>query len=252
MDFQDYQRAFAAHIRDPKASARPKEVPARRMRVYNELLYNNVEGFLLACFPVCRQVLGSRKWARLVRAFFRDHACHTPYFRQIPEEFLRYLQEEWTRSEDYPDFLPELAHYEEVELDLETSSRDAHLPPHDPAGDLLAGRPLLNPVMRLLAYRYPVQRISSRYKPDTPPAEATFIAAYRDAAFQVRFLAINAVTARLLSQLVEDDTLSGRQALARLAEVLPQLDVTALQGFGKDLLDSLRREGVVLGALHQP
>jgi hypothetical protein len=62
------------------------------MKVYNELLYNNLEGFLLACFPVCRKILGKRRWDRLARAFFRDHACHTPYFRQIPEEFLKYLQ----------------------------------------------------------------------------------------------------------------------------------------------------------------
>jgi len=247
MDFQDYQRVFAAHIRDPMASARPKGVPARRMRVYNELLYNNVEGFLLACFPVCRQVLGSRRWRRLVKGFFRDHACRTPYFRQIPEEFLRYLQDTWERPEGYPEFLAELAHYEWVELDLETSNKDAQLPAHDPDGDLLAGRLLLNPVLRLLAYRYPVQRISPRYKPATPADEATFIAAFRDAGFQVRFLAVNAVTARLLSLLLEDEALTGRQALARLASELPHLDQATLQAFGGELLASLRREGVILG-----
>ncbi|NWG86938.1 MAG: putative DNA-binding domain-containing protein, partial [Hydrogenophilaceae bacterium] len=62
MDFQDFQKAFTGHIRDPKGSARSKGVPARRMKVYNELLYNNVEGFLLACFPVCRAILGQGKW----------------------------------------------------------------------------------------------------------------------------------------------------------------------------------------------
>jgi hypothetical protein len=247
MGFQDYQRAFTAHIRSPKERARPKGVPERRMRVYNELLYNNVEGFLLACFPVCRQVLGSRRWTRLVRAFFRDHACHTPYFRQIPEEFLRYLQDGWERPEDYPEFLPELAHFEWVELDLETSNKDAQVPPHDVDGDLLAGCPLLNPVLRLLAYRYPVERISPRHKPAETPAEPTFIAAFRDADLQVRFLAINAATARLLSLLQEDEGLTGCQALDRLAEHLPHLDPVAVQGYGRELLESLRQEGVVLG-----
>lgn len=248
MDFQAYQRAFTAHIRDPKASHRPQGVPARRMRVYNELLFNNVEGFLLACFPVCRQVLGSRKWTRLVRGFFRDHACHTPYFRQIPEEFLRYLQDEWVRPQDYPDFLPELAHYEWVELDLETSNKDARLPAHDPAGDLLSGRPLLNPVLRLLAYRYPVQRISPRFRPATPPQEPTFIAAFRGADLQVRFMAINAVTAQLLSTLQEGAGMTGQQALAGLAGALPHMQMATLRHFGAELLDSLRREGVVLGS----
>jgi hypothetical protein len=112
MTFQAFQRAFTAHIRDPRGQPRPRGVPARRMKVYNELLFNNVEGFLLACFPVCRAILGKRRWRRLARDFFRDHVCHTPYFRQIPEEFLKYLQDEWPAPRDYPAFLPELAHYE--------------------------------------------------------------------------------------------------------------------------------------------
>jgi hypothetical protein len=249
MDFQDYQRAFAAHIRDPRSAPRPGGVPARRMRVYNELLFNNVQGFLLACFPISRQVLGARKWRRLARAFFRDHACHSPYFWQIPDEFLRYLQDEWVATEDYPAFLPELVHYEWVELDLETSDADASLPAHDPAGDLLAGRPLLNPVLRVLAYRYPVQRLSARYRPSEPPAEPTFILAFRDAEPRVRFLAINAATAQLLDLLREHPGWSGERALRALAEAVPGLAGGDLSVFGAELLDLLRAEGAVLGSL---
>jgi len=87
-EFQRYQLAFAAHIRDPEAHPRPAGVDARRMKLYNELLYNNVEAFLLACFPVLRQMLGTRKWTKLVRAFFSTHRSHTFYFRQIPDEFV--------------------------------------------------------------------------------------------------------------------------------------------------------------------
>ena len=96
-DFQRFQQAFTAHIRDPKRNPRPAGVPVRRMRVYNQLLLNNLDGFLLACFPVLRQILGTRKWNRLVRAFFSEHACQTPIFRQIPEEFVQYL----SRSASY-------------------------------------------------------------------------------------------------------------------------------------------------------
>jgi uncharacterized protein len=85
--FQQYQFAFASHIRNPRLHKRPKGVEARRMKVYNELLYNNLEGFLQACFPVLRKVLGKRKWTSLVRDFFSAHRCHTPFFRQIPDEF---------------------------------------------------------------------------------------------------------------------------------------------------------------------
>lgn len=248
MDFQRYQREFTAHIRDPRLADRPKGVPARRMKVYNELIYNNLEGFLLACFPVCRKTLGKRRWDRLVRAFLRDHECHTPFFRQISEEFLKYLQENWERPEDFPAFLPELAHYEWVELELDTSDRDAHLPAHDPEGDLLAGRPFLNPVLRVLAYRWPVHRLSPRFKPSEPPAQPTFTLAFRGADHRVRFTLINPATARLLALLQERSGLMGHEALA-LLEAEMSLPAGALQGHGAELLKDLRRQGAILGIL---
>lgn len=249
MSFRDYQTRFAAHIRDPRGAARPEGVPARRMRVYNELLFNNIEGFLLAAFPVCRQVLGQRRWTRLVRAFFRDHVCTTPLFRRIPEEFLAYLAAEWQRPDGYPEFLAELAHYEWVELDLECSDADAHLPAHDPDGDLLAGRPLLNPVMHLLAYRWPVHRLGPRHRPRTPPAEPTCLLAYRDGALRVRFVAISAATHRLLEVLRQDAGLTGRAAVERLGGEMRHPDPEALLGHGAGILADLRRQGAVLGSV---
>ena len=247
MDFQRYQREFTAHIRDPKGANRPKGVPARRMKVYNELLYNNMESFLLSCFPVCRQVLGKRRWDRLARAFFRDHTNHTPFFRQIPDEFLKYLQEEWVSGDDYPAFLPELAHYEWVELELDTSDREEDASTFDPGGDLLMGRPVLNPVMRVLAYRWPVHQLSHRYKPAEPPAQPTFTLAFRDKDHHVSFTLINSATARLLILLQESDNLTGLAVLG-LLEAEMSLPAGALHAHGADLLDDLRRQGTILGA----
>lgn len=245
MEFQDYQRAFTGHIRDPKGSPRPRGVSARRMRVYNELLYNNIEGFLLACFPVCRAVLGQRKWTRLVREFFRKHRCHTPYFRQIPDEFLKYLQNGWQRPDEVPEFLPELAHYEWVELALSTSARDEGLPAYDADGDLLAGRPLLNPVLRVLAYRYPVHRIGPRHKPKTAPEAPTFLLAYRNADYEVRFVQIDAMAALLLQTFEENPGLTGRAAIERLAA--QQQGGNDWLAAGAALLGHLRDAGVILG-----
>lgn len=249
MGFQDYQRAFTGHIRDPQGSPRPQGVLARHMRVYSELLYNNIEGFLLACFPVCRTILGQRKWTRLARGFFREHRCHTPYFRQIPDEFLKYLQDTWQRPDDVPEFLPELAHYEWVELELATSNRDERLPAFDADGDLLAGRPALNPVMRVLAYRYPVQRLGPRFKPTAAPAQPTFLLAFRNAELKVRFSAINAATARLMQLLQDDVTLSGQAAIACLAAEMGQAESAALSEGGRRTLADLQAMGAILGIL---
>jgi hypothetical protein len=245
-EFQRYQHAFAAHIRDPKTHPRPPGVEARRMKIYNELLYNNIEGFLLACFPVLRQVLGVRKWAKLVRAFFSTHRSHTPYFRQIPDEFVQFLQNEWAPPAGYPPFILALAHYEWIELVLSVSNRNADRAV-DAGGDLLDGVPLLNPVLANLRYDWPVHRIAPRRK--VQPTE-TFLLVFRDAADQIQFSEINAFTARLLG-LLEPGSLSGRAALQQIADESRHPDPNLILQAGGALLRDLRASGAILGCAVQ-
>jgi hypothetical protein len=54
-----------------------------------------------------------------------------------------------TQGDSAP-WLHELAHYEWVELALQIADDD--LPPHDPDGDLLAGKPVPSPLAWALAY----------------------------------------------------------------------------------------------------
>jgi len=241
-EFQRYQLAFSAHIRDPQAHPRPTGVDARRMKIYTELLYNNVEGFLLACFPVLRKVLGARKWAKLVRAFFSTHRSRTPYFRQIPDEFVQFLQNEWTAPEDYPPFTLALAHYEWIELVLSVSNRRLDRAV-DAAGDLLNGVPLLNPVLANLRYDWPVQRIAPRRT--IQPVE-TFLLVFRDAGDEVKFSEINAFTARLLT-LLEPGMLTGRVALQQIADESRHPDPALILQAGAALLQDLRTRGAIVG-----
>jgi hypothetical protein len=102
--------------------------------------------------------------------------------------------------------------------------------------------------MQILAYRWPVQRLSPRFKPTEPPAQPTFLLAFRDAGLHVCFSLINASTARLLSLLQEQVGLSGQEALATLAAELKQ-PPDGLTRFGRDLLEDLRRQGAILGTV---
>jgi uncharacterized protein len=240
-DFQEFQRAFGSHLRDPRRNPRPPGVPARRMGIYNELLFNNICGFLDACFPICRALLGDQRWRRLNRSFYRDWPLHTPWFREIPREFVRYLAEA-DIIQPRPAWLAELAHYEWVELALDVI--DAPTPPHDPAGDLLAGRIVLNPARMVLAYAWPVHRIGPGYRPRKP--SATHLAVFRDAQDQVRFVEINPVTARLLALLGEADG-PGASALRQIAAELQHPAPDQLLAFGAQLLADLRAQGIVLG-----
>ena len=242
--FQQYQLAFTAHIRNPQLNKRPRGVEARRMQVYNELVYNNLEGFLLACFPVLRKVLGKRNWSKLVREFFATHRCHTPFFRQIPDEFVHYLKNERGERADDPAFLQDLAHYEWVELMLSVSNKEIDLTGIDPDGDLLGGRPALNPLLSLQSYAYAVHRISPRFKPEKQ--EETHFAIFRNSADEVKFILLNPVSLRLL-QLLQSTALGGEAALMQIAHELKHPNPQVVLSGGLDIMQSLRASQVILG-----
>jgi len=246
--FQQYQYAFAAHIRDPRAAKRPKGVEARGMKIYTKLLYNNVERCLLNCFPVLHKVLRKRRWAQLVRTFFAAHRSHTPYFRQIPDEFIQFLQNEWQPDAAYPDFMLDLAHYEWMELVLAVSNREPEWDRINPAGDLLSATPVINPVLAVLTYAYPVHRIGPRYQPGSEVKAQTHLLVFRNEAGLVRFNVINPVTARLLF-LLQDGHRSGREVLMWLAGQLQYAEPKTLVSFGAGMLENLRADGAVLGTL---
>lgn len=240
-DFQSFQRAFGRHLRDPQHTPRPRGVPARRMAVYNELLFNNLCGFLDACFPVSRKLLGETRWRRLNRSFYRDWPLHTPWFREIPREFVRYLNEAAIAT-PRPRWLSELAHYEWAELAVDTL--EAPIPEHDPAGDFLTKPVVLNPASLRLAYAWPVHRIGPDYRPRKP--QATQLIVFRDGDDRVQFSELNPVTARLLD-LLADGPLTGEAALRQIAEALQHPDPARVLEFGLQLLRQLQHEGIVLG-----
>ena len=240
LDFQRFQHGLAQHLRDPHHTRRPAGVPARPMAVYSALLFNNLCGFLDSCFPVCRSCLGEVRWRRLCRTFYRDWPLHTPWFREIPCEFVRYLDEACI-AQPLPRWLADLARYEWAELAVDVM--DVKVPAHDAQGDLMACAVVLNPARIDVASFWPVHRIGPTSRPRQP--EPTFLVVFRDAQHQVQFSEINAVTARVLALL--DESRTGQQVFEQLAREMAHPDPQALVGFGQQLLISLRKQGVILG-----
>lgn len=240
-EFQRFQFAFARHIRDPRGAARPAGVPARRMGLYNELLYNNIEGSLNTCFPVARALLGTRRWPRLVRAFFRDWRCQTPHFREIPREFVRYLME---AAEGLPPWLPELAHYEWAELAVDIMDAPA-APACVAEGDFLDGHPVLAPALMNLAYAWPVHKIGPAHRPRKPaPA---YLLVFRRADDTVGFMELNPVSARLVA-LLQEGAPTGRAAALRIAAELAHPHPESVVAGAAAALAGLRDAGAILGA----
>jgi len=245
--FAEVQRRFTRHIRDHSCPA-PSDVEDRRMQIYRDLLYRNVEGLLAGGFPVLRKISSDEYWHSLVRGYFRDHASRTPLYPMLSREFLQYLQTDRERAPEDPPYLQELAHYEWVEQEASFDPREISLAGVDSDGDLIAGAPVLNPLARLLSYRYPVHRIRPDFLPQEPLASPLCLVVCRDRDDRVRFLELSIASARLLDLLRERPGATGRELLRTIADELGQGgDSGQLLRFGRELLQSLRERDVVLG-----
>ncbi len=246
-EFQALQYRFAAHLRDPLRAPAPEDLEARRIKIYRDLFYNNVEDFLCNAFPVLRKLSTDPVWHARVRDFYSRHRCTSPQFYGVAEEFLHFLETERGDHPDDPPFLRELAHYEWVELVLSISEDEARPDLANPNGDLLDGAPLVSPLAWPLAYAWPVHRIGSELQPAEPPPQPTYLVVYRNRKDRVKFLEINAVTARLLQLIEEQPGRSGRELLTDIAGELQQADPEPVVAAGRDMLRALRERDIVLG-----
>ena len=244
--FKQTQRAFVGAIRDPQNQVTPADVEERRMTVYRELIYNNIEDFLANTFPVLKEILGEEAWHKLVREYLIEHRATTPLFMQMPKEFLVYLQQEREQSEnDYP-FMLELAHYEWTELELAVSDEKISTQGIDPNGDLLTGRVSISPLCKILGYQYPVHRIGVTHIPNEP--EPSFLIIFRDRKDNVEFIELNQVTASLLNR-IKNGPQTTREILLSIAGELNHPDPDKIVEFGIALLEDLHKRGVILGTL---
>lgn len=246
-EFIRRQLEFTSHIRDPQTQPAPADVEDRRMAIYRDLFYNNIEDFIANGFPVLRKIYDDTHWHAMVRDFFIRHRCKTPLFLEISQEFLNYLQSEREPQPEDPPFLLELAHYEWVELAVSIAEEEIDLTGIDPNGDLLEHIPVLSPLAWPLSYQYDVHHLGPDYQPHTPPEQATHLVVYRERDDEVGFMEINAVSARLLVLLQENPEQTGRQVLTSIAQELnhPNADVVITGGL--QLMEDLRAAGILLG-----
>ncbi len=246
-NFQTLQYQFAAHVRNPEQNVQPEGIEDRRMNVYRELFYNNVEGFLAGNFPVLKDISSDEYWHRMVRDFFDKHRCHTPYFLEIGQEFIEYVNGDRVVDKEDQPFMAELIHYEWVELALDSSEIELPVEGVDPNGDLLAAHPVQSPLAWSLAYQYPVHCIRPDFLPQEPGDQPTYLIAYRDRQYDVRFMETNPVTARLLYLLSESPEMTGLEALQQIATEMQHPAPEQVIAGGLETLEQLRASGVILG-----
>lgn len=238
---KESQLGMAAYLRDPDNSPAPAGVEDRRLKIYRDLVYNNIEGFISSGFPVLRSLYDDGQWEQLVRLFMDVHRCKSPYFLEISQEFIGFLMSEHSLRECDPPFMAELAHYEWAELALDVAEDE--LQPAQQIGQLEEARLSLSPLAWLLSYQYPVHQIGASYRPEQP-GEPVFLVVYRNRKDKVGFIALNGATARLLELLRGNEQASALEVLQILAQELG-LSLDDIREFGLTQLAEMLEQGVL-------
>ncbi|MDD1615892.1 MAG: putative DNA-binding domain-containing protein [Methylococcaceae bacterium] len=215
--FDSKQREFAAYIRDPEHNPIPAGIQQQRMAMYRELFFNNISGFLASNFPV------------------------SPYFSEIPEEFLAFLEHERNNANDYP-FMLELAHYEWVEMALSIAKEE---PIINESTLTLETRIQLSPLAWPLAYQYPVHKISPDFLPKAPAEQPTCLIVYRDTHDEVHFMEITPLTYRLLAMIEEQESMIVADCLQRMIQETQHPNPELMMTAGLQILTELAEKMII-------
>ncbi|EWH09678.1 hypothetical protein DS2_11118 [Catenovulum agarivorans DS-2] len=233
--FKQTQLSFAQSIRTGKA-VENLVIENRRLAVYQELFFNNVEGFVSSAFPVLRSLYAAEDWQSLIRTFFIEHPCHSPHFVDISKEFIQFLSEEYQLKPSDPCFMRELAHYEWVELDLSIQTNEEQLTTLPPQIEIIrSSRFELSPITRIVSYPYPVHHISQTFQPQAP-SDRVYLLVYRNERFAINFIEINPVVAFTLDLITKRVANDVESLISQLQPALAHIESDVLQ---TSLLDSL-------------
>jgi hypothetical protein len=243
------QYRFSDYLRDPEKTAPLEGIEQRRLDLYAELVFNNVEGLLTSNFPVISRLYGEEAWLRFVREFFAEHQSRTPLFLEIGREFQRYIEERMERGVDDPPFLLELAHYEWAELALSIDENDIASIAHDPHGDPVHGVPVFSPLAWPLGYRFPVHHIGPEFRPQKPSENPTLLLLVRDRSDTVSFIEINPLTTLLIQRLQENVKNTGLECLQALLIDMGSPDDPAMLQGGIAVLHNLKEREAILGTV---
>jgi len=195
-----YQQRFARAIREGEAV---DGLPQDRLNVYIRLIRNNIHSFIDRCYTETPQYLDSGEWGRLKEGFVRDARAQTPYFQEIPGEFLQYCQ-----SLPLSDDLLALMDFEHTQLLAETAQTDSQTT-HADSDDLAY---TLSPVAFVRRYQYDVT--------DELQEVETAVLVWRNSEDDVMYQTLDGFGALLLETLAETPTsLNGLQTM--LAEFMP-------------------------------
>ena len=244
----------------------PGELEDRRVQIYRDLIFKNVDNFIASSFPVFKKTSDIRYWQALISSFLTEHKAHSPYFSDLAREFLEYLESRATQElEEDPPYMFELAQYEWSEIGLLLA--DEQVPENcfeDQISMLVSGdctveqlmsdgellekvmqaRPVLSPLAWPMQFSYAVHRISRDFTPKEAEDLPVFLIVYRNRHDRIQFIESNAITVRLL-ELCSQGEYTTLELVSQLAQEVSSMSSENLRGSAAQILLQLSARNIV-------
>lgn len=235
-DFQEAQREFTERIRQGETKSIPQGISQKRMQIYERNFLGTIDDILSQCFPVLKSLLAQEKWTRLVKTFYACHHSKTPYFYEIPQEFLAYCLTTKPYHEEFPFFIC-LAHFEWMELAIETSMETTPtIFEEKPDFSIEDAFLKASPVAELVAYDFPVHRLNQDIDFSDFKAFPTYLCFYRDFDESVKWREFNVMQSRLF-QLLKENPMTGKKVVTILQNEIKNHDN---KSFSQECFETLR------------
>ena len=249
-DFAEVQKTFTAHMRDPVLNPGPADIEDRRLQIYRDLVFNNIESLIAGSFPVLKTISPAANWPLLLRAFVRDHIAHTPHFPKMPQEFLMFLQQKEQEDPDFSFAFPftmELAHYEWLELAIDLDTRIITHNPESSAETFLDQCPVINPISTIVGFSWPVHEIGPDFLPNKAPELPTYIVVYRNSELQTGFMELNPLAAMLIEKISANTNQTGKEVLQQISSDIGHANPSVVIQGGCELMYDMAAKHILLG-----
>lgn len=244
---QEIARDFAAYLDARGVTGEQREAmlsSPQRLTIYRRLVRNSLEGVTYRLLPRTRARMGEA-FDESFALFLEERAPRTHYLKDVPSEFLSWVQERWARDARVSPYLLDLARYELAHFEIGAMPRVGE--PRDLA-DVALDRPLaFSSVARLMRVSTAVQLLGEDPEDRAEPeARACALLLYRDDAHAVRVLELGSLAYEALALMFDGAPLG---EAVRGASTATKIELTddLLAQFAT-LLADLGERGVLLGA----
>ncbi len=219
----------------------------RRLGLYRRLIQNNLTGVTEKMLPRTRARLNAHGGAfdASFASYLSLRGPRTHYLRDVPREFLEWVEPRWKEERDVPPWATDLARHELVEFEVAAARERDETPS---LAEVALTRPLiLAEPIRLMRYAFAVHELPADVDDRTEPvARPTTLLVHRDAEHVVRFLDLSPLAAAIVARLLEGDAL-GDAVTGACAEVATVTSEDVVANVAR-LLADLGERGILLGA----